>query len=135
MSAYDDEIRKANEAAGEAAAPVQRNWLLEWVTDDCPNKRCIAGNVSIDDGKSTRLYRCPICDRSKIPSAAVYRGPIEEFTREELEARMRDRKDVYHDKELRYRRGMEIAGLLREIFAEGARKLEARNAAGQGDPF
>lgn len=119
MSKYEEAIRKANEAGGAPARRPTGNWLQEWITSDCRNKLCVEGTVSIDDGKNRRLYRCPLCDRSPIPTAAVYRGPIEEWTADELQARMHDRRDVYYDKEFRYERGKEVIGMLRSLMAGG----------------
>lgn len=132
MSAYDEAIRKANAVAGTPAPRAERNWMMEWVTDDCTNKACIDGNVSYDNGKNCRLYRCPLCDRSRIPSAAIDKGPLEEWTPAEMEMRLKDRKDVYFDKEFRYRRGQEIMQLLGEIM--GAGKISTRPAEQEG-PF
>ena len=91
------------------------NVLLEWVNSDCRNKLCIGGGVSIDDGKSCTYYRCPLCARSPVLSAKVYPGPIELWTEEEMAARLKDRKDVYFDKDYRYKRGLEIVGLLKSL--------------------
>ena len=92
-----------------------KDYLREWVTSDCRNKLCIAGGVSVDDGHYCIYYRCPICKRSPVPSASVYQGPHELWTEEEMEARLKDRKDVYFDREYRYRRGMEIMSLLKSL--------------------
>lgn len=119
MSKYDEAIKKANESAGQSSAPAQRNYLMEWVTDDCRNKNCIAGNVSYDNGKNCRLYRCPLCNRSQILAAAIDKGPIEEWTPEEMATRLKDRKDVYFDKELRFRRGVELMQMLGAMLGGG----------------
>ena len=83
---------------------------LEWVNSDCKNKACIDGYMSCEDG----ARKCPICTRcdSAYPD---YRGPIEQWTAEEMAARLKDRKDVYFDKEYRYKRGIEVMGLLKSI--------------------
>jgi hypothetical protein len=133
MSSYDEAIRKANEVIGvKDEGPKVRNWLLDWVMDDCRNKNCIDGNVSYDNGKNCRLYRCPLCDRSKIPSASVDKGPVEEWTPEEMAMRLKDRKDVYFDGDFRYRRGKEIMALLAEI--SGAGRVKEPDVVGDG-PF
>ena len=97
------------------AVKTYRDHLREWMTSDCRNKLCIAGGVSVDDGQYCTYYRCPICDRTPVSSASVYRGPYELWTEDEMAARLKDRKDVYFDREYRYRRGMEIMELLKTL--------------------
>lgn len=84
--------------------------LKEWITSDCRNKACIDGYMSTDDG----AWKCPICTRLDA-SYPEYRGHIDLFTDEEMAARLKDRKDVYFDKEYRYRRGKEIMELLKSL--------------------
>ncbi len=101
----------------QVAAPKKtyKDHLREWITSDCRNKFCIDGGVSIDDGQYVTHYRCPLCNRTPVPSASLYTGPIEEWTDAEMAARLKDRKDVYFDREYRYRRGMEIMALLKSL--------------------
>ena len=87
---------------------------LEWVNSDCRNKACIDGNVTTDDGFYSTLYKCPICTRSNV-NTNEYTGPIEKWTDEEMAARLKDRKDVYFDKDYRYKRGIEVMQLLKSI--------------------
>ena len=107
---------------GEEARPAQpqpitpyRDKLKEWITSDCRNKECVDGGMSIDDGKTSTYYRCPICTRSPIERAPEYTGPIETWTNDDMAARLKDRKDVFYDREYRYKRGMEIMGLLKSM--------------------
>lgn len=133
MSRYEEAFAKAKVAAGEPVVHVHKNWLLAWVMDDCTNKNCIDGNVSYDNGKNCRLYRCPLCSRSMVPSAALDKGPLEEWTPEEMGKRLKDRKDVYYDSDYRYRRGKEIMGLLLEI--SGAGRVKVQEPVDAGGPF
>jgi hypothetical protein len=102
-----------------------RDDRLGWMASDCRNKACIDGGVSVDDGRNCTYHRCPVCDRSPVPSAGIFTGPIDLFTDEEMAARLKDRKDVYFDKENRYRRGKEVIGLLKSLTGgEASRKIE-----------
>ena len=92
-----------------------KDFLKEWIISDCRNKLCIDGGVSVDDGQYCTYYRCPLCDRTPVPSASVYKGPYEEWTDVEMAARLKERKDLYYDKEYRYRRGVEIMKLLQSL--------------------
>ena len=94
-------------------APVVKTYkdhLREWVTSDCKNKLCIDGYMSTDHG----AYKCPICTRLH-GSYPEFNGTIECRTDDEMAARLKDRKDVYFDREYRYRRGMEIMALLKSL--------------------
>lgn len=99
--------------------------LKEWTTSDCRNKECVDGTMSIDGGQYRTLWNCPLCKRSSVPSAAVFKGTVETWTDEEMAARLKDRKDVYFDREYRYRRGMEIMALLKSLtYGAGKNRTE-----------
>lgn len=91
-----------------------RDKLREWVSSDCRNKDCIDGNVAVSDANYSTLYRCPVCARSTV-AVREWDGPVEYWTDEEMAARLKDRKDVYFDREYRYKRGLEVMALLKEI--------------------
>lgn len=101
--------------ATEATPRTFGDRLKLWITSDCRNRECIEGNMHTDDGEHVTLWNCPICNRSAVPSAATYTGSIEYWTDKEMAARIKDRKDVYYDREYRYRRGMEIMALLKSL--------------------
>jgi len=104
----------------KASSTSFKDHLNAWLVSDCENKLCIDGGVTVDDGEHSIYYRCPLCNRSNIPSAAIYAGPYETWTVEEMERRLKDRKDVYFDKNYRHKRGKEIVSLLQELT--GARR-------------
>jgi hypothetical protein len=96
-------------------SPAYEKWRddhLAWVYSDCRNKFCIAGGVYVEEGEYTIAYQCPVCGRYPAPIAAIYKGPIELFSDEEIERRLKDRKNVYFDKEYRYKRGIEVMRFL-----------------------
>ena len=102
------------EAQPTTPARTFKDFLREWMMSDCRNRDCIDGNMTASDANYSTLYRCPICTRSQ----AVVRewdGPINYWTDAEMAARLKDRKDVYFDREYRYRRGMEIMALLKSL--------------------
>ena len=92
------------------APTTYKDKLKEWVTSDCKNKACIDGYMSTPDG----AMKCPICTRLDA-AYPEYAGPIEMYTDDEMSVRLKDRKDVYFDKEYRYKRGIEVIGLLKSI--------------------
>ncbi len=89
-----------------------RDKLKEWVTSDCRNKACIDGYMSTDDG----AMKCPICTRldAKYPE---FTGHIDLYTDDEMAVRLKDRKDVYYDREYRYRRGKDVMQLLQSLWS------------------
>lgn len=113
-----------------------RDDRLAWVNSDCKNKLCIDGGVSIDDGQYSTYYRCPICSRSQV-AAPEWTGEIEYWTDEELSMRLKDRKDVYFDKNYRYKRGLEVVALLKSIAGGPARQppKEEDSWESGSDPF
>ena len=97
-----------------APARTYKDALREWITSDCRNRDCIDGNMTASDADYSTLFRCPVCTRSQV-AVREWDGPIEYWTDTEMAARLKDRKDVYFDKEFRYRRGMEIMALLKSL--------------------
>lgn len=126
MSRYTKAVEEAKTASGESQRPAKKNPLLEWVTSDCRVKECVEGTISIDDGKYRKLWKCPRCDRSTV-AAMEYQGDLEEWTDEEMEERLKDRKDVYYDKEYRFRRGKEVIVLLGGLIREEAPRVDVQS--------
>jgi hypothetical protein len=99
-----------------------RDDRLEWVHSDCKNKLCTEGGVHIDDGQYSTFFRCPMCNRSDV-FAPEYTGQVEYWTDEEMATRLKDRKDIYFDKDLRYKRGKEVMGLLSSLTFKKIEKV------------
>jgi len=60
-----------------------------------------------------------------VPSAVIYSGPFGEWSATEIAARLLDRKNIYFDREYRYRRGMEIMALLKSLtYGKGEHRTE-----------
>lgn len=97
--------------------------LFEWVTSDCVVVECIDGIIPKPEDGSTRIYKCPKCDRA-VQKLRVFEGPVHLRSPEDMKKRLEERRDLYMNPEMRKARALEIIREMGVIFQKAGEKNE-----------